>query len=96
MLPVALSYIVIIAGAILGLDALGVPRGALYGACLFGLNVVLLFAGFVVVDRGHIISPASARVRAAELTRLRVIGRRAAVAGPGAASPPEITVEAGD
>jgi NADH-quinone oxidoreductase subunit H len=98
MLPVALSYIVIVAAAVLGLDALGIPRGGpLYGACLFALNVVLLVAGFVAVDRGRIISPASVRVRAAELARLRAADRRSAVLRPpGAPSTRKLIADARD
>jgi NADH-quinone oxidoreductase subunit H len=80
LLPTALAYIVIVAGATLGLDALGVRRGVGYGLCLFGLNVVLLLIVFFLVDRGRIVSPASARVRSAELTRLRAVRARSALA----------------
>ena len=80
LLPTALAYIVIVAGATLGLDALGVRRGVGYGLCLFGLNVVILLILFFLVDRGRIVSPASARVRSAELTRLRAFRARSALA----------------
>jgi NADH-quinone oxidoreductase subunit H len=73
MLPVALAYIVIIASATLARDAVGVPRGTLYGAILFALNLVLLVLLFFVLDRGRLISPASARARAEEVARLRAI-----------------------
>jgi NADH-quinone oxidoreductase subunit H len=90
MLPVALAYIVVIAGATLGLDAAGVPRGAVYGLILFALNLVLLVLLFVVLDRGRLISPASARARTAEVARLRAraaearrqAARRATVGAP--------------
>jgi NADH-quinone oxidoreductase subunit H len=71
MLPLALAYIVIVAAATLGLDAAGVARGPLYGAILFGMNVVLLIALFVGLDRGRMVSPASARAREVEVERLR-------------------------
>ncbi len=80
LLPAALAYIVIVAGATLGLDALGLRRGVAYGWCLFGLNVVLLLIVFLLIDRGRIVSPASARVRAAELTRLRAFRARSSLA----------------
>lgn len=76
MLPLALAYIVVISGVILGLDRLGLPRGPIYGLALFAVNIVLLVILFVIVDRGRIISPAYRPLRAAELARLR------AIAGP--------------
>jgi NADH-quinone oxidoreductase subunit H len=76
MLPLALAYVVVIAAATLGLDALGVARGSLvYTLALFGLNVVLLVLVFVVLDRGRLISPASARAREDEVRRLRGLAR---------------------
>ncbi len=78
MLPVALSYILIIATASLGLDALGVSRGPLFSLALFALNVVLLFVLFGWLDRGRLISPSSARVSPNDLARLRARGLGAA------------------
>jgi NADH-quinone oxidoreductase subunit H len=85
MLPLALVYIVVVAAAVLGLDMLGVPRDWRYGLALFAMNLVLLALIFVVLDRGRIISPASTRVRQAELARLRAVSRRST-----------LTAEAGD
>ena len=85
MLPLALAYIVIVAAAVLGLDMLGVPRDWRYGLALFVMNLGLLALIFVVLDRGRIISPASTRVRQAELARLRAVSRRST-----------LTAEAGD
>jgi NADH-quinone oxidoreductase subunit H len=84
LLPLSLGYVVVIASATLGLDALGVPRTPvygwpLYGLCLLALNIVLVLLIFSVVDRGRLISPASARVRAAELARLRAAQARSAL-----------------
>jgi NADH-quinone oxidoreductase subunit H len=76
MLPLALGYIVVISGVILGLDRLALPRGPIYGLALFAVNIVLLVILFLIVDRGRIISPAYGRMRPAELARLR------AIAGP--------------
>jgi NADH-quinone oxidoreductase subunit H len=76
MLPLALAYIVVISGATLGLDRLGLPRGPIYGLALFALNIVLLVILFLIVDRGRLISPAYGRLRGSELARLR------AIAGP--------------
>ncbi len=71
MLPMALIYIVIVAFAVLALDAVGMPRDRWYGAPLITLNVVLLVVLFFVLDRGRLVSPASHRARAEELDRLR-------------------------
>jgi NADH-quinone oxidoreductase subunit H len=76
LLPASLCYVVVIAGAILSLDALGVSRGPIFGLSLFALNAVLVLIVFTLVDRGRIVSPATERVRAAELTRLQAVGRR--------------------
>jgi NADH-quinone oxidoreductase subunit H len=70
-LPVALAYIVIVASIILGLDIAGIERGLVYGLILFGVNVVLLLVLFVLLDRGRIVSPASAPAAGARLAHLR-------------------------
>ncbi len=75
MLPLALAYIVIIAALTLGLDMTGLVRGRRYGLIMFGVNVVLLFLVFVLLDRGRIISPASSRVRDEGIARLRARSR---------------------
>src|SRR6185312_15884633 len=85
MLPLALAYIVAIAAAVLGLDAAGVPfvtsHGVpVYGLCLLAFNILVVVVLFVIVDRGRLISPASARVRAAELARLRAVQQRSGLA----------------
>jgi NADH-quinone oxidoreductase subunit H len=73
LLPVALAYIVIVASVMLGLDAAGVQRGLTYGLIFFAINAVILFALFVVLDRGRLISPAYGRIPSDELARLRGI-----------------------
>ncbi len=84
MLPLALAYVVVIASATLGLDALGLARGTLpYTLALVALNAVLLVLVFVLLDRGRLISPASARARESEVRRLRALAR-ARVARTGA------------
>jgi NADH-quinone oxidoreductase subunit H len=88
MLPLALAYIVIIAGAVLALDALGLGRGLAFSLVLLALNVVLVLALFAFLDRGRVISPASARARSEELRRLRAEGRRSRLGG--------LTPEVGD
>lgn len=74
MLPIALTYILIVASATLGLDALGVARGPLYSLALLGMNIGLLVFLFRWLDRGKLISPASARVSPVDLERLRARG----------------------
>ena len=71
MLPLALSYIIVIAAVTLALDMAGVPRDWRYGLILFGINIVLLVLLFVLLDRGRLISPASTRVRDEGIARLR-------------------------
>ena len=74
MLPIALGYIILIAGASLALDALGVTRGPLFSLALFGMNVVLIAVLLRWLDRGRLISPSSARVGPMDLARLRARG----------------------
>jgi NADH-quinone oxidoreductase subunit H len=74
MLPIALAYIVIIAAATLGLDMLGVSRGPQFSLALLGLNIVLIVILLAWLDRGKLISPASARVAPTDLERLRARG----------------------
>jgi|GEM_PF-24875 len=74
MLPVSLGYIVVIAAASLGLDALGVTRGPLFSLALFALNVLLMGTLIFWLDRGRLISPSSARVGPTDLVRLRERG----------------------
>jgi NADH-quinone oxidoreductase subunit H len=81
MLPLILSYVVVVAGASLALDALGVRRDSwLFPALMFAMNVVLVGLVFGLVDRGRLLSPASARTRADEIARLRQESRRSALA----------------
>ncbi len=71
LLPLSLAYVVIIAAAVLGLGWVGISHGWLFSLDLFVLNIGLVIILFVILDRGRLVSPASARVRAAELARLR-------------------------
>lgn len=73
LLPMALAYIVITAGLVLGLDAMGIPRGFAYGGVFLAVNAVILFAVFSFFDRGRVLSPAYGRASAEELARLRGI-----------------------
>jgi NADH-quinone oxidoreductase subunit H len=74
MLPIALGYIVIVAAATLGLDALGVMRGPLFSVALLAMNVVIITVLLRWLDRGKLISPSSARVGPTDLVRLRARG----------------------
>ncbi|HEV8409919.1 MAG TPA: complex I subunit 1 family protein, partial [Gemmatimonadaceae bacterium] len=76
MLPLALAYITIIATVVLVLDRAGVARGPMYGAIMFGMNVVLAVLLFVVLDRGRIVSPAYSRLDREDVARLRSISTR--------------------
>jgi len=76
MLPLALGYITIVAALILALDRAGIARGPAYGAIMFGVNVVLVAALFIFLDRGRIVSPAYSRLDREEVARLRAIAAR--------------------
>jgi NADH-quinone oxidoreductase subunit H len=84
MLPTALAYIVIVASAVLGLDAAGLPRGG-WGFLLsmLGLNLVLVAILFLILDRGRLISPADRRLDPAQLDRLRQLAPRRTHLAPG-------------
>ena len=70
-LPVSLAYIVIIAALVLALDSFGIERGLVFGLILFAVNAVMLLVIFFVLDRGRIVSPASAPAAGARLAHLR-------------------------
>jgi NADH-quinone oxidoreductase subunit H len=61
LLPTALSYVVLIAGAILVLDEIGVRFGLLYGLVLTAISLVCTFVFAFVLDRGRIITGAAGR-----------------------------------
>lgn len=56
MLPVLLGYIVLTATAVWAFDALGMEMGPRYGFSLFGMNAVILFVLFWILDRGRILA----------------------------------------
>jgi len=91
MLPLALGYVILMAGVILALDALGFQQGLVFSLALIALNVVLLVLLFVVLDRGRLVSPAYGRISARQLAELRAVSARhgAPVGAPA-------TAEAGD
>jgi NADH-quinone oxidoreductase subunit H len=80
MLPLALTYIVLIATVMLGLSAAGIDQGFLYATILGSVNVVVVVVLFAILDRGRIISPAYGRMHPREVERLRQVTRRAAMA----------------
>jgi NADH-quinone oxidoreductase subunit H len=74
LLPTALTYIVIMASSIVGLQYAGfAPSSWQYSGALFGLNVLLVLLLFFVLDRGRIVSPASSRLDAKHVERLRAL-----------------------
>jgi NADH-quinone oxidoreductase subunit H len=73
MLPLALSYIVIVASVMLGLDYAGLERGFFYGLAMLGVNVVLVIITFFLLDRGRVISPAYGRATPQQIARLRAV-----------------------
>ena len=73
MLPLALSYIVIVASVMLALDYAGIDRGFVYGLILTAVNVVLVIITFFILDRGRIISPAYGRASPQQIARLRAV-----------------------
>ena len=97
MLPLALAYIVVVAGAVLALDALGIGRTSwAYTLSLLALNVVLLVVVFGVLDRGRLLSPATGRAGAGEVTRLQAAAGLRARAARAAARPAALAGETGD
>jgi NADH-quinone oxidoreductase subunit H len=74
MLPLALGYIVAIAGAIVGLEALGYTRGSWpFHLGLALLNVVAVVILFMILDRGRLISPAYSRLNRRDVAKLRAV-----------------------
>jgi NADH-quinone oxidoreductase subunit H len=74
MLPLALGYIVAVAGTVLTLDALGFARGSVpFHVGLILLNVAAVVILFILLDRGRVISPAYSRLAPREVARLRAL-----------------------
>jgi NADH-quinone oxidoreductase subunit H len=72
LLPVALAYVVVLASVMLGLQTAGIQQGSwAFMGILLGMNVVLLFLIFGLLDRGRIISPAYSRLDKRDLEKLR-------------------------
>lgn len=74
LLPLSLAYIVIMGGAIVGLQTAGfAPASWQFSAALFGLNVLLIIMLLFIFDRGRIVSPAYSRLDRRHLARLRAV-----------------------
>jgi len=72
MLPTAIAYIVVVAGADLGLQAAGIyPDSWKFAVAMLILNIVLLAIIFGLIDRGRLISPAYSRLDKQNLDKLR-------------------------
>ncbi len=80
MLPLALSYIVIIAAAILVLESAGIRRGAMYASILGAINMALIVILFAILDRGRLISPAYGKATQARIDRLKQRSARSTLA----------------
>jgi NADH-quinone oxidoreductase subunit H len=84
LLPLVLAYIVIIASAIIALQIAGFAQASWqFNGTLFGINVILVIALFFFFDRGRIVSPASSRLDARHVQRLRAITAARLRQGPG-------------
>lgn len=72
MLPVALAYIVVVAGATLAMEAAGIHPGTWkFALVMLGINLVLVVGLFGFFDRGRLISPAYSRLDKRNLDKLR-------------------------
>ncbi|HET9682880.1 MAG TPA: NADH-quinone oxidoreductase subunit NuoH [Gemmatimonadaceae bacterium] len=74
MLPLALTYIVVIAGAVVLLEALGFARGSWpfhLGLAMINLAGVVIL--FMILDRGRLVSPAYSRLDRRDLAKLRAV-----------------------
>ena len=81
LLPMMLAYILIIATAVLIFRNLGLEQVrwvgiSAFGLALFAVNIVLSIVVFWFLDRGRVISPASSRLQADALERLRAARNR--------------------
>jgi hypothetical protein len=75
---------VVMASAILGLDAAGLARGSwAFGLSLLGLNIVLLGILLFLIDRGRLISPAYSRLDKRNVDKLRAVAARSPLATGG-------------
>jgi len=80
MLPLALAYIIVIAGVILVLETAGIGPGAMYSSIMGVVNIVIVMVVFTILDHGRIISPAYGRLESVRLARLRAVAARSPLA----------------
>ncbi len=80
MLPLALSYIIVVASAILILESAGIRRGAMYASILGAINMALVVILFAILDRGRLISPAYGRAQQSKVARLQRVATRSSLA----------------
>jgi NADH-quinone oxidoreductase subunit H len=72
MLPTALAYIVVVAGATLGLEFAGIhPDSWKFAIAMLVINLALTALLFGLIDRGRLISPAYSRLDKRNLDKLR-------------------------
>ena len=72
MLPLSLSYVVIVAAATLGLDAAGFhPSSWQFAVAMLVINIVLMGVILFGFDRGRLVSPAYSRLDKRNLAKLR-------------------------
>jgi NADH-quinone oxidoreductase subunit H len=72
LLPVSLAYIVVVAGAGLGLEYAGFyPESWQFAVTMLVVNIVILALMFGFIDRGRLISPAYSRLDRRNLDKLR-------------------------
>ena len=72
MLPVALAYIVVVAGATLILESVGIhPASWQFALIMLAINVLIVAVMFGIVDRGRLVSPAYSRLDKRNLEKLR-------------------------
>jgi NADH-quinone oxidoreductase subunit H len=77
MLPLALTYIVVIAGAVVLLEALGYARGSWpFHLGLGMINLAGVVILFMILDRGRIVSPAYSKLDRRDLAKLRAVSAR--------------------
>ena len=81
MLPMSLAYIMVIAGAILALNAFGIPQGDWrFTIAMLVLNAIIVTFVFGLLDNGRIVSPATSRIEARQIARLRALATRSTLA----------------
>ena len=72
MLPVSLTYVVVVAGATLVLESVGIhPASWQFALIMLAINVVLVAVMFGIVDRGRLVSPAYSRLDKRNLDKVR-------------------------